>query len=68
MPVIVQPRDYDRWLKLGDVEQQPVDLLRPYPADEMSAAPANPAVGNVKNNGPDMLVCPDQPGDPGLWE
>jgi putative SOS response-associated peptidase YedK len=68
MPVIVQPRDYDRWLRRGDVEQQPVDLLRPYSADEMSAAPANPSVGNVRNNGPEMLVCPTESEEPGLWE
>jgi putative SOS response-associated peptidase YedK len=55
MPVIVQPRDYDRWLKRGAVEELPVDLLRPYPAEEMKAREANQAVGNVRNNGPEML-------------
>ena len=57
MPVIVQSRDYDRWLERGTIEQQPTDLLRPYPAEEMSAAIANPAVGNVRNNGPEMLTA-----------
>jgi putative SOS response-associated peptidase YedK len=56
MPVIVQPRDYDRWLERGSLERQPTDLLKPYPAEEMSAALANPAVGNVRNNGPEMLT------------
>ena len=55
MPVILQPRDYDRWLKRGGVEELPTDLLRPFPADEMHAAPANQSVGNPKNNGPEML-------------
>lgn len=55
MPVILQPRDYDRWLKRGAIEELPVDLLRPYPAEEMGAQEANQAVGNVRNNGPEML-------------
>ena len=55
MPVIVQPRDYDRWLREATWSSSPIDLLRPYPAEEMSAALANPAVGNVRNNGPEML-------------
>ena len=70
MPVILHPRDYDRWLQRGHVEQPPVDLLRPYEADAMQAAPCNPAVGNVRNNGPEMLkgpemlACPDAEGEP----
>ena len=68
MPVILRPSDYDRWLERGIPEQPPVDLLRPYDADEMEMTPANPAVGNVRNNGPTMLVCPEQPSESGLWE
>lgn len=55
MAVIVQPRDYDRWLTRGALGQQQIDLLRPFPAEGMQAAPANQAVGNVRNNGPEML-------------
>jgi len=55
MPVILHPRDYERWLERGEAHQPPVDLLRPYEADEMQATPCNPKVGNVKNNGPEML-------------
>ena len=61
MPVIVAPRDYDRWLERGEAHQPPVDLLRPYPAEGMTAAPCNKAVGNVRNNGPEMLVPTDEP-------
>ena len=39
----------------GEAEQLLLDLLRPYEADEMQADACNPAVGNVKNNGPEML-------------
>jgi len=55
MPVILRPRDYDRWLDREPSEQPPLDLLRPLPSDEMEMRPANPAVGNVRNNGPEML-------------
>ena len=33
----------------------PIDLLRPYEAEAMRADTCNPAVGNVRNNGPEML-------------
>lgn len=55
MPVILHSRDYDRWLERGETHMPPVDLLRPYEAVAMEADACNPAVGNVKNNGPEML-------------
>lgn len=64
MPVILHPRDYDRWLQRGEAELPPVDLLRPYDADAMSAAACNPSVGNVRNNGPEMLICPSDNAEP----
>lgn len=63
MPWILHPKDYDCWLQRGDQVQLPIDLLRPYEADEMSAAECNPAVGNARNNGPEMLACPDDQGE-----
>jgi putative SOS response-associated peptidase YedK len=54
MPVILHPKDYDRWLD-REGQRPPTDLLRPYEAAEMIAHPCNPKVGNVKNNGPEML-------------
>jgi putative SOS response-associated peptidase YedK len=55
MPVILQRRDYDRWLAPGDPSQLPVDLLRPFPAEEMKAWPVSPRVGNVRNNDPSLV-------------
>jgi putative SOS response-associated peptidase YedK len=55
MPVILHPRDYDRWLNDYDESRPPIDLLRPYESDGMRMTPANRLVGNVRNNGPDML-------------
>jgi putative SOS response-associated peptidase YedK len=55
MPVVLQPRDYERWLTDYDESRRPIDLLHPYEAEGMSMTPANRLVGNVRNNGPDML-------------
>jgi putative SOS response-associated peptidase YedK len=55
MPVILHPRDYDRWLNDYDESRPPIDLLRPYEADGMRMTPVNRLVGNVHNNGPEML-------------
>jgi putative SOS response-associated peptidase YedK len=55
MPVILHKRDYDRWLSREVSEQPPIDLLRPYESEGMEMSPANPLVGNVRNNGPEML-------------
>ena len=59
MPVILHSKDYERWLERGEAHQLPVDLLRPYEAGQMQAEPCNPAVGNVRNSGPEMLICPN---------
>lgn len=64
MPVILHPRDYDRWLSRAVTEQPPLDLLRPFEAEAMQSTPCNPAVGNVRNNGPEMLLCPSPEGAP----
>jgi hypothetical protein len=40
-----------------DESRPPIDLLRPYESDGMTMTPANRLVGNVRNNGPDMLIA-----------
>jgi putative SOS response-associated peptidase YedK len=60
MPVILHPSNFDRWLDRGETDRPPLDLLRPFPADEMEAHEANQGVGNVRNNGPELLEAPDQ--------
>ncbi|MGA7157272.1 MAG: SOS response-associated peptidase [Acidobacteriaceae bacterium] len=55
MPVILRERDWAEWLERDDTRPAPAHLLRPYDADEMKMEPANTAVGNVRNNGPEML-------------
>lgn len=56
MPVIVARKDYDRWLQPAAPERLPLDLLRPYPADQMVAWRVSNRVGNVKNNEPELLA------------
>ncbi len=53
MPVIVPRRDYDRWLDASQTAL-PVDLLRPFPAEELKAHKLKADVGNVRNNTPDL--------------
>jgi putative SOS response-associated peptidase YedK len=58
MPVILRQRDWAEWLDRDTKRPAPIHLLRPYDSDEMRLEPCNPAVGNVKNNGSEMLECP----------
>jgi putative SOS response-associated peptidase YedK len=67
MPVILSPADYDRWLDPGDPARPPVDLLRPFPAEEMRCWPVSDRVGNVRNNDPQLLQEP-QPGLGSLFQ
>jgi len=55
MPVILEPKDYDRWLDPGDPERLPVDLLRAYPAEKMRIWPVSDRVGKVRNDEPALL-------------
>ena len=54
MPVIIPDRDYDQWLK-ADPDRPPIDLLRPFDADKMTAWKVDKAVGNVKNDSPELI-------------
>lgn len=67
MPVIVARKDYDRWMSSSDPSQLPVDLLKPYPAEEMKVWKVGNAVGNVRNNSPDLIEeAKEQPSLPGM--
>lgn len=56
MPVILERRDWQRWLD-READAPPIDLLRPYDSEAMQLTPCNSLVGNTRNNGPEMLVC-----------
>jgi putative SOS response-associated peptidase YedK len=56
MPVILEQRDWSRWL---DPSTQDVaeleELLVPVPDDELVLYPVRPLVNNVRNNGPELI-------------
>jgi len=55
MPVILHPRDYDRWLTRDTHYEPPIDLLRPFESEAMEMHEANAKVNNVRNNGSELL-------------
>jgi putative SOS response-associated peptidase YedK len=53
MPVILPPDDYDLWLDAEfEGKEKLLSLLRPYPADEMTAYPISTLVNSPKNDVP----------------
>jgi putative SOS response-associated peptidase YedK len=50
MPLIIPPKEYERWIAPTDPAHLPVDLLRPYLAEEMKVWMVGKAVGNTRNN------------------
>jgi putative SOS response-associated peptidase YedK len=56
MPVLLKKEDEDLWLDPGMTETEMVrHLLVPYPTEEMKAYPVSKAVGNVRNNGEELI-------------
>ena len=51
MPLVIEQNDWDDWLLGGN----PAELLRPAAEDVLTWHPVNPAVGNVRNNDPDLI-------------
>lgn len=64
MPVIVERKDFGRWLNANDKATPPVDLLNPYPANQMRAWPVCNRVGNIRNNDPSLLDLVDTQDEP----
>jgi putative SOS response-associated peptidase YedK len=53
MPVILGPDEWARWL--GRIEDRR-SLLRSFPAEQMELWPVDKAVGNVRNEGPELIA------------
>ena len=53
MPVILDPLDYEDWM-LADYRDV-YDLMRPFPSADMHAWPVRSDVGNVRNQGPELI-------------
>ena len=54
MPVIIERKDYQRWLEPGDENRPPIDLVRPFDAEKMRAWRVDQRINNVRNNGPEL--------------
>ena len=56
MPVILAPADYGTWLTPKTPAEALQALLRPYPAEEMTAVPVGGFVSNPRHEGPQCLA------------
>ena len=56
MPVVIAPEDYESWLDPGTRPEEGLHLLRPYPAEKMSAYPVSSFVNNPRNEGPQCIA------------
>ncbi len=57
MPVIVRPKDYNRWLDPKELKTQDLhDILTPYPAIEMIAHPVSRMVNSPDNDQPECVA------------
>lgn len=54
MPVILAPEDQEAWLDPGNRHAE--RLLVPYPVEGMEAYPVSAAVGNPRNDGPELVA------------
>lgn len=61
MPVIVHPEDYHRWLDNDTPQRDLKAMLKPFPADVMTARLANPIVNKAGVEGPECLELPVEP-------
>lgn len=55
MGLILKPKDYQRWLEEGEEHTPPIDLLRPYPEEEMKSCRVSDEVGNTRNNWAELI-------------
>jgi putative SOS response-associated peptidase YedK len=47
MQVFLSPKDYNAWLETD--RENLLEMLRPFPASEMTAVAVNPIVNNARN-------------------
>jgi|GEM_PF-851546 len=56
MPVILFPEAANEWLKSGPITQEEFSRFStPYPAEQMEEWAVAKAVGNVRNDGPELV-------------
>ncbi|MDZ4819192.1 MAG: SOS response-associated peptidase family protein [Planctomycetota bacterium] len=56
MPVILSPNDYDLWLEPDfHGQDELLEMLKPYPAEEMEAFPVSTLVNNPRHESADCI-------------
>ncbi len=55
MPLMVEPARRDAWLDPGTASEDLMDLLVPAAPGSLEAFPVSTMVGNVRNNGPELI-------------
>jgi len=56
MPVILSPSDFEPWLETPEEERMSLlPLLRPCPSEWLELTPVSRAVGNPRNEGPELI-------------
>ena len=60
MPVVLRPEDYESWL--DPAARLPAHVFDPFDAAAMEEWPADPAIGNVRNQGPELVKRRYAPG------
>jgi putative SOS response-associated peptidase YedK len=55
MPIAIEREDYQRWLEPGDPMSLPLDLLRPFPSEQMAKWKIDKHAGNPRNNWPELI-------------
>ena len=57
MPVILPETAYPLWLEAGEQDvRRFVELLKPFPSEQMQAYPVSPLVNSPKNDQPNLIA------------
>ena len=55
MPAFLHPSEFDQWLDPNQPAELLLDMLQPYPDDALDEHIVSKAVGNVRNNNPELV-------------
>jgi len=55
-PVILSPESFAAWLDTATPVAALRELLRPFPGDRIALHPVGPSVGNVRNDGSELVA------------
>jgi putative SOS response-associated peptidase YedK len=59
MAVILHEADEEGWLDHATPQSDLLDLLRPYPAEQMKIRPVSKQVNSIRNDSPDLILPTD---------